>query len=314
MATHEDRSLETGISFREMTPPVLSSTKKYVEIAPGESISSDIVINFLEQRSPIYEFEYSHITRSKSNISLGYEIKTVENINAIYLMINPDPLNFALVPPKSLVISHHKISCYNNRVYKSMLELAQKKQFNIYNFHLAWDTMHGGISDSFMYHLGFNRDEYNKVDLTYKGHKIKNLGSIVKEKYPFDDTYLKKLQSLQVEPSVIVNPQCKNARMGYIPGGGFVDTMIIEIADLGVDVLISADHNWVVETIARELNMTLIEINHYVSEKYGLHSMQDLLATRFPKVPVTVLENIDKVDCTSNECGCSIARLDSSCK
>ena len=47
------------------------------------------------------------------------------------------------------------------------------------------------------------------------------------------------LDSMEVFPSVIVNPQCQTSRVDYIPGGGFVDTMVIEMADFGVDVLIS---------------------------------------------------------------------------
>jgi len=52
---------------------------------------------------------------------------------------------------------------------------------------------------------------------------------------------------MNANPSAIINPQCKTARIGYIPGGGFVDKTIIEMADFGVDVLISADHKWVVD-------------------------------------------------------------------
>ena len=80
--------------------------------------------------------------------------------------------------------------------------------------------------------------------------------------------------------------------------------MVVEMADLGVDVLISSDHNWVVETIARELDMTLIEIDHYSSERYGLHTMRKILTNAFPTTPTTILENVDDVGCECEECNC----------
>ncbi|MHA2296330.1 MAG: Nif3-like dinuclear metal center hexameric protein [Candidatus Hodarchaeales archaeon] len=286
--TFEDKKLFN----RAITAPMLTDVKKYDATIKWES--SDAVVELLEKRSPAYEFEYAHVNREDSNISIGYEIKTVDEINAIYLMINPDPWNLARVPPGSLVISHHKISVYNNHVYKGMLEQARANDFNIYNFHLAWDVMADGIGDSFLYHLDLSKDDFDKVDLTYKGNRISGLGGIVKKKYPLEDV-VAKMYSMNVNPSVILNPQCMNAKIGYIPGGGFVDQMIVELADLGVDVLISSDHNWVVETIARELGMTLIEIDHYISEQYGLQSMQRYLRNVFPEIPVFILENIDSI-------------------
>ncbi len=224
MSSSENSEIDISFLFRPITSPVSSSTRKYVKIQPGVSTPSDEIIRFLENRSPIYSFEYSHVKRKNSKISLGYEEKTVDEINAIYLMINPDPQNFALVPANSLVISHHKISCYNNRIYEGMLERAREKKFNIYNFHLAWDCMKNGIGDSFLYHVGLTEDDFYKVDLTYKGYRVHNLGAISKEKYRIEEIVIQ-LNKMKVNPSVIFNPQCKNALVGYIPGGGFNDHM-----------------------------------------------------------------------------------------
>jgi putative NIF3 family GTP cyclohydrolase 1 type 2 len=161
--------------------------------------------------------------------------------------------------------------------------------------------MKNGIGDSFLFHLGFKRNDFYKVDLTYKGNYINNLGAIVKRKFLLDDI-VSNLNQLNVKPNVIYNPKCKNSKIGYIPGGGFDNQMIIEMADQGVDVLISSDHNWVVETIARELDMTLIEIDHYSSERYGLNSMRKLLSTAFPNIPITILENLDGLECKFDDC------------
>lgn len=249
-------------------------------------IRSDTVVEFLESRTQLYDFDH-----------LGYEVKSVENIDSIFLVINPDPLNFSLIPEDSLVITHHKISTHKNRIYSTMLDQARKDRYSIFNFHLGWDIMPGGIGDSFLRSFGLSRSDFQKVDLTYRGHAIKNLGAIVNHEIPIDNL-VKRLTVMNVDPSVIINPQCKSSRIGYIPGGGFVDQMIIEMADLGVDTLISSDPNWVVETIAREVGVTLIGINHYISERYGLQSMKTLLTKHFPEVDVHILENIDNIGCS----------------
>jgi putative NIF3 family GTP cyclohydrolase 1 type 2 len=291
------------IKYRPITVPVSSSVKKYYEVYPGETISSDDVVMFLENLSPIYEFEYSHISRKNPNLSLGYEIKAVDEINTIYLMINPEFHHLSRIPSNSLVISHHKIGYYKNAIYEGMLKLAEINKFNIYNFHLAWDTMEGGICDSFLFNLGFRKNQYIKVDLPYRGHQVRNLGAILKMEYPLP-ALITRLNSMRVDPRIIFNPHCKNSKIGFIPGGGFSDQMIIAMAELGVDVLISSDHNWVAETIAREVGMTLIDINHYVSECYGLQTMQTILTKAFPTTPTTFLENIDIIQCDPVGCNC----------
>ncbi|MHA1977710.1 MAG: Nif3-like dinuclear metal center hexameric protein [Candidatus Hodarchaeales archaeon] len=289
------RSLSPPISYINQDIHFIGLSKKFIQ--------SDNIIGFLEKKSPLYEFEYSHIKRDNSRISLGYETKTVNEVNAIYLMISPNPKIMAQVPSDSLIISHHKISCYTNRIHRGMLDLAQKNQFNIYNFHLAWDVMEGGIGDSFLYRLGLKSNEFEKIDLTYKETTVHGLGAILKRKYNLEEI-TSKLQKANVKPSVIFNKHCKPSKIGYIPGGGFMASMIIEMADNGVEILISSDHNWTDEIIARELGITLIDIDHYSSERFGLHTMQKILTQAFPDVPTTILENMDSFQCSYPECNC----------
>ena len=271
------------ITSRPITKPYLLKQELIQTQAQGEYIKSNEVIKFLEDYSPPYQFEY-----------IGYEVKKVDSINCIFLMINPDPRSLDLVPADSLVICHHKISVYQNRIYQQILSTAKTKKHNIYNFHLAWDTMEGGIGDSFLIHLGIPNKDVDKVNLIYKGNIIKRLGSIIKQPIPLTEI-ISRLSQLNVNPSIIINPKSHNSKIGYIPGGGFVDQMIIQMAEAGVDVLISADLNWVVEIIARELGITLISIDHYTSERYGLSAMRDLLTKKFPSTPVMILENTDSI-------------------
>ncbi len=282
--------IDKPISFRPMVAPIDPGKFRPPIAEPKTRILSDDVVGFLERRTQTFEFDH-----------IGYEVKSVDYISALCLMINPDPLNFAHVPKNSLVICHHKISTHRNRIYSQMLEHARAARFNIYNFHLGWDIMEGGILDSFLLDFGLSRNEFRKVDLTYRGHLIPGLGAIIKRDMSMGDL-IARLYSMNVRPSVIINPQCRTSRVGYVPGGGFVDSMMIEMADLGVDVLISSDPNWVVETVARELGMTLVEIDHYRSERHGLLPMKKLLERAFPRTPTRVLENVDGVQRAPCDC------------
>lgn len=273
--------------------PVPIEAAQLPQFDAGDLISSDEIVAFLEERSPSYEFE-----------KLGYEVKTADEIDSIYLMVNPDPNNFAHVTPNSLVISHHKVGIYHNRVYNQILERAEAGRYNLYNYHLGWDVMAGGIGDSFLRHMKIPKKQIQKVDLTYKDHRIKSLGAVVNCQVAVDQL-IARLTTLNVNPTVIVNPSCCYDKMGYIPGGGYVDSMMIELHDkYGVDVMISSDPIWVTEIIARELGMTLIAIDHYISERYGLQQMKRLLSKAFPDIPVVVLEELESIQCSSEHCDC----------
>ena len=246
------------------------------------------MVPFLEKRSPPLTFE------SVGHNNPGVEVKAVDKIKGIFLMINPDPRGFDVIPPESMVICHHKISVYKNKTFQDIISFCLENKINVYNFHLAWDIMEDGIGDAFLYLLGYDKDKVEKKTLVYKGIEIPRLGSIIKEKVSLTKIITKLLQ-LNVRPSVVISPESENTTVGYIPGGGFVDQMMIDMASTGVDVLISSDPLWVHEILARELGMSVVSINHYDSERYGLDNMQSVLSKQFPETPVIVLEETNNI-------------------
>ena len=254
----------------------------------GQSKEEDFqeVVSFLENRSPPLKFEYVGYDNP------GVEVKAVDKIKGIFLMINPDPRAFDVIPPESMVICHHKISVYKNKAFQDILSYSNENKINVYNYHLAWDIMEDGIGDAFMLFLGYDRDKVEKQTLVYKGVEIPRLGSIIKEKVSLTDI-ITKLYRLNVRPSVVVSPESKNSTVGYIPGGGF--DMMVEMTNAGVDVLISSDPLWPHEILARELGVTIISINHYESERYGLDNMQNILSQQFPEIPAIVLEETNNI-------------------
>jgi putative NIF3 family GTP cyclohydrolase 1 type 2 len=257
-------------------------------IGQKKSIDYQKVVNFLEKRSPPLKFEY------KGYDNPGVELKVVDKIKGIFLMINPDPRVFDVIPPDAMVICHHKISVYKNKTFQDILSYSRENKINVYNYHLAWDIMEDGIGDAFMYFLGYDKDKVEKKTLVYKSTEIPRLGSIIKEKVSLSKI-ITKLYKLNVMPSVVISPESENTTVGYIPGGGFVDQMMIDMASAGVDVLISSDPLWVHEILARELGLTMVSINHYASERYGLDNMQSILSKQFPKTPAIVLEETNNI-------------------
>ncbi len=257
-------------------------------IGPKKGIDYKKVVSFLEKRSPPLKFEYKGYDKP------GVEVKTVDTIKGIFLMINPDPRGFDVIPPESMVICHHKISVYKNKTFQDILSYCENERINVYNYHLAWDIMEDGIGDAFLSFLGYDKDKVEKKTLVYKGIEIPKLGSIIKEKVSLTKI-ITKLSQLNVNPSVVISPISKNTTVGYIPGGGFVDQMMFDMASAGVDVLISSDPLWVHEILARELGITMVSINHYDSERYGLDNMQSILSKQFPKTPAIILEETNNV-------------------
>ncbi|MHA1513475.1 MAG: hypothetical protein ACTSRJ_05365, partial [Candidatus Hodarchaeales archaeon] len=81
--------------FKERMFHILSNVK---------GIDFQEVVTYLEKRSPPLMFEYAEYDIP------GVEVKTVDKIKGIFLMINPDPRAFDVTPPESMVICHHKIS------------------------------------------------------------------------------------------------------------------------------------------------------------------------------------------------------------
>ena len=69
--------------------------------------------------------------------------------------------------------------------------------------------------------------------------------------------------------------------------------MIVEMAETGAGVLICSKPQWVDEIVARELGMTLISIDHYISDRYGLQPMQKILTTKFPQIHTMICENLE---------------------
>ena len=70
--------------YKLITPPVYSTQKHQSTTLSDSFIESDKIADFLESRSSIYEFEYSHKKRD-DGIFLGYETKPVEKIRGIFL-------------------------------------------------------------------------------------------------------------------------------------------------------------------------------------------------------------------------------------
>ena len=165
MPLHNDFSLP--FQFKERMFHLLSGVK---------GIDFQEVVNYLEKRSPPLMFEYTGYETP------GIEVRTVDKIKGIFLIINPDPRAFDVIPPDSMVICHHKISIYKNKTFQDIISFCLENKINVYNYHMAWDIMIDGIADAFMYFLGYNKDEVEKKTLVYKGIEIPRLGSIIKER------------------------------------------------------------------------------------------------------------------------------------
>ena len=189
MPLHHDFSLP--FQFKERLFHLLSGVK---------GIDFQEVVTYLEKRSPPIMFEYAGYDTP------GVEVRTVDKIKGIFLMINPDPRAFDVIPPESMVICHHKISVYKNKTFQNIISFCLENKINVYNYHLAWDIMNDGIGDAFMHFLGYDRDKVKKKTLFYKGTEIPRLGSIIKEKVTLTKI-ITKFAGYENPPVIVFRPE-----------------------------------------------------------------------------------------------------------
>ncbi len=234
------------------------------------------IILFLEKKAQKYNFDYE-----------GLSVKGKTRIKKVALIINPSFKALNKAKGYDMIICHHKILAYKNGVFEGKKRLLERDKINFYNYHLIWDTMEGGIADSFMEGIGLM--PYERIELDYKGEKIKSLGRIHHYKKEHDEI-IQKLKQAGVKTIRTVNKKKEYAKVGFVPGGGFKPEMIIKLAERGVKLIISSDFDWVAKTLASDLRISLLEIDHYSSEKFGGDTLKHMMKQEFSSLNIEFID------------------------
>lgn len=140
-----------------------------------------------------------------------------------------------------------------------------------YTIHSNWDIIDGGANDALA----------NSLDLEVIGYfdDSTNIGRVCKSDQTFIElkkTILDKFDNVRIvncfDDEKTIN------KVGIISGFGLKNPKYITLAkNKNLDVLISGDLTQETAILAKNLGMTLIDLNHHKSEVPGLYALKELL-------------------------------------
>lgn len=140
-----------------------------------------------------------------------------------------------------------------------------------YTIHSNWDIIDGGANEALAESLKLNVN-------TYFDDKTK-IGRICNSQYTFKE--LKEIILNNFEYMKIVNmPEDKKEirKIGVISGFGLKKVEYIKLAkEKNLDILISGDLSQETAILARNLQITLIDLGHHESEVPGLYELAKIL-------------------------------------
>ncbi len=140
-----------------------------------------------------------------------------------------------------------------------------------YTIHSNWDIIKGGANEALAHTLNLNVDDYFDDK--------NNIGRVCSSDYTFHE--LKELLLENFDNIQIVNPpdeknEIKN--IGIISGFGLKNPEYIKLAhEKKLNVLISGDLTQETAILAKNLDMTLINLGHHESEIPGLYALKEII-------------------------------------
>lgn len=235
------------------------------------------IINFIESVSPKIDSDYE-----------GLAVEGKNKIESVAVIIFPE-MKLIKKIDTDMIISHHKI--LSDALSKEKMEILKKRKIAFYSFHLPLDIMEGGIADSFLKGFGIKSE---RINMLYKGAEINGLCRILKDE--FSHTDIIKLLKTKLKYMRVLNEKENYSRIAFIPGSGFKKDVIMQLKEKNVDTIISSETTWHSEMLAKDLDITLIEISHYESEKFGMIRFAEILKEKFPNLNINFVqeENITK--------------------
>lgn len=208
------------------------------------------IIDFLEEKVPSKLALENDEVGFKARYDLNQEISSIR----IYMDLLPeDDTNFE----NTLIITHHP-------------PLFVPKT-PTYTIHSNWDIINGGANEALADTLNL------KVNECFD--EKTNIGRICKTNQSFEE--LKNTILTKFSKARIVNKPSDDEvieKVGIISGFGLKNPNYIRLAkEKNLDILISGDLTQETAILAKNLKITLIDLNHHESEVPGLYGLYDII-------------------------------------
>ena len=226
------------------------------------------IIKYMDGKIP------ENMALDSDNVGLmdEYDLNLEINSVKIFMDLIPQYDNFN---ENTLIITHHPPLF--------------KPKTPTYTIHSNWDIICGGANDALA--------DFLKLDVVdYLDDKTK-IGRICKSKFTFKEIteiILNKFENVKVVNRLKDEKEIK--KVGIISGFGLKNPKFIEIAkNKDLDLLISGDLSQETAILAKNLEMTLIDIGHHESEVPGLYYLQNILKELDVDIEVIDIKPIEKL-------------------
>ena len=208
------------------------------------------IIDFLDEKVP------NDMALDFDNVGLMGEYDSDRDINYIKIFMDLLP-EFDEFNENTLIITHHP-------------PLFEPKT-PTYTIHSNWDIIDGGANEALA--------EALKLEVTDYFDDETNIGRVCRSEYNFTELkwiILNKFKNVRIvnEP----DSEKEIETVGIISGFGLKNPEYIRLAkDKHLDLLISGDLCQETAILAKNLEMTLIDLGHHESEVPGLYKLTELI-------------------------------------
>ena len=208
------------------------------------------IIEFLDEKIPNSLALDSDEVGFKKDYDLNQDISTIK----IYMdLLAEDDEQ----PDGTLIITHHP-------------PLFDPKT-PTYTIHSNWDIINGGANDALADTLNLEVSDYFDID-THIGRVCKTDEKFINLK----KSILENFTNARIVNSLDDEKTIKN--VGIISGFGLKNPdYIISAKNKNLDILISGDLTQQTAILAKNLGITLIDLNHHESEVPGLYALKEIL-------------------------------------
>ena len=202
------------------------------------------IIEFIDKNIP------KNLALENDEIGFKKEYNLNQDISSIKIFMDLYP-EFDTQKTNTLILTHPKTPTYT--------------------IHSNWDIINGGANEALA--------ETLKLNVISPFDKTTNIGRICKTDKTFGDFEKDILDSFN-EIRIVNKPSSskKLNKIGIISGFGLKNSEYIKLArKLNLDLLISGDLTQESAVLAKNLNITLIDLGHHSSEVPGLYKLKELL-------------------------------------
>lgn len=208
------------------------------------------IIEFIDENIP------KNLALKNDEIGFRKEYDLNQNINSIEIFMDLYP-EFDTQKADTLILTHHP-PLFNPKT-------------PTYTIHSNWDIINGGANEALA--------ETLKLDVISPFDKTTNIGRICKTDKTFGK-FEKDISDSFKEIRIVNKPpnNKKLNKIGIISGFGLKNPEYVTLAKkLNLDLLISGDLTQESVILAKNLNITLIDLGHHNSEVPGLYKLEELL-------------------------------------